>query len=70
MSHLLEAVAAEFHENEDLPNTTNPDDWARVSGRKGERIVFIRTIVQKVAGAAIQPTPRAVETVANPGQYL
>ena len=70
VSHLLEAVAAEFHENEDLPNTTNPDDWARVSGRKGERIVFIRTIVQKVAGAAIQPTPRAVETVANPGQYL
>ncbi|OJX94230.1 MAG: proteasome ATPase [Micrococcales bacterium 73-15] len=70
VGHLLDAVAAEFHENEDLPNTTNPDDWARVSGRKGERIVFIRTIVQKIAGAAIQPTPRAVETVANPGQYL
>lgn len=70
VEHLLAAVTAEFHENEDLPNTTNPDDWARVSGRKGERIVFIRTIVQKVAGAATQPVPRVVETLANPGQYL
>ncbi len=71
MSHLLEAVAAEFHENEDLPNTSNPDDWARVSGRKGERIVFIRTIVApKGAGAAPGPVARAVETVSDPGQYL
>ncbi|TGO04508.1 proteasome ATPase [Serinibacter arcticus] len=71
MSHLLEAVAAEFHENEDLPNTSNPDDWARVSGRKGERIVFIRTIVApKGAGAAPGPVPRAIETVSDPGQYL
>jgi proteasome-associated ATPase len=43
-AHLLAAVQAEFAENEDLPGTTNPDDWARVSGRKGERIVFLRTL--------------------------
>ncbi len=42
-SHVLDACAAEVAENEDLPNTTNPDDWARISGRKGERIVFLRT---------------------------
>jgi proteasome-associated ATPase len=41
--HVAAACAAEIAENEDLPNTTNPDDWARVSGRKGERIVFLRT---------------------------
>ncbi|PFG19774.1 proteasome ATPase [Serinibacter salmoneus] len=68
VQHLLDGVAAEFHENEDLPNTTNPDDWARVSGRKGERIVFIRTIVQKKSAGS--QAPRAVETAANPGQYL
>jgi proteasome-associated ATPase len=43
-AHLLAAVKAEFAENEDLPGATNPDDWARVSGRKGERIVFLRTL--------------------------
>ena len=43
--HVLGACAAEIGENEELPNTTNPDDWARVSGRKGERIVFLRTLV-------------------------
>ncbi len=42
--HLLTALAAEMRENEDLPNTTNPDDWARVSGKKGERITYIRTL--------------------------
>ncbi|WP_123304877.1 proteasome ATPase [Bogoriella caseilytica] len=42
--HLLAALAAETAENEDLPNTTNPDDWARVSGRKGERITYLRTL--------------------------
>jgi proteasome-associated ATPase len=41
--HVAGACAAEVAENEDLPNTTNPDDWARISGRKGERIVFLRT---------------------------
>ena len=43
-SHLLSACVDEFRENEDLPNTTNPDDWARISGKKGERIVYIRTM--------------------------
>ncbi len=45
VSHLLQACVDEFKENEDLPNTTNPDDWARISGKKGERIVFIRTLI-------------------------
>ncbi len=44
LEHLLEACADEVAENEDLPNTTNPDDWARISGRKGERITFMRTL--------------------------
>ncbi len=44
VEHLVEACAAEVAENEDLPNTTNPDDWARISGRKGERITFMRTL--------------------------
>ncbi|MEE6273262.1 proteasome ATPase [Georgenia sp. MJ278] len=57
--HLLAACAAEIRENEDLPSTTNPDDWARVAGKKGERIVFLRTL-----GSARGPgeEPRAVET--------
>ena len=45
VQHLLDAIVDEFAENEDLPNTTNPDDWARISGKKGERIVYIRTLV-------------------------
>ena len=69
--HLLDAVTDEFHENEDLPNTTNPDDWARVSGRKGERIVFIRTIVQKKGVPSdVVPAARLGEVAVNPGQYL
>ena len=43
---LFESIRQEFRENEDLPNTTNPDDWARISGKKGERIIFIRTLDQ------------------------
>ena len=54
-------------ENEDLPNTTNPDDWARISGKKGERIVFIRTLVQGKQGTE---AGRSIDTVANTGQYL
>jgi proteasome-associated ATPase len=54
---LIESVFQEFKEHEDLPNTTNPDDWARISGRKGERIVFIRTLIDRdddnVAGKSI-----------------
>lgn len=67
VSHLLEACVDEFRENEDLPNTTNPDDWARISGKKGERIVFIRTLVQGKKGA--EPG-RSIDTVANTGHYL
>lgn len=44
--HLLQAINSEFHENEDLPNTTNYDDWARISGRRGERITNVRSLVQ------------------------
>lgn len=67
VEHLLSACVAEFKENEDLPNTTNPDDWARISGKKGERIVFIRTIVQGKGG---KESGRTIETVTPTGQYL
>ncbi|MFJ4921542.1 proteasome ATPase [Streptomyces sp. NPDC088725] len=67
VSHLLQACVDEFKENEDLPNTTNPDDWARISGKKGERIVFIRTLVTGKQGA---DSGRSIDTVANTGQYL
>ena len=67
ISHLLRACVDEFKENEDLPNTTNPDDWARISGKKGERIVYIRTLIQGKAGTE---SGRAIDTVANTGQYL
>ncbi len=67
VGHLLDACLDEFKENEDLPNTTNPDDWARISGKKGERIVFIRTLVQGKKGTE---AGRQIDTVANTGQYL
>ncbi len=67
VAHLLAACVDEFKENEDLPNTTNPDDWARISGKKGERIVYIRTLVTGKQGA---DTGRSIDTVANTGQYL
>jgi proteasome-associated ATPase len=67
VAHLLSACVDEFRENEDLPNTTNPDDWARISGKKGERIVFIRTLV---AGKQGTEAGRSIESVANTGQYL
>ena len=67
LDHLLSACDEEFKENEDLPNTTNPDDWARVSGKKGERIVFVRTLVQGPKGGE---GSRSVEEVAPSGQYL
>ncbi|GAB2473774.1 proteasome ATPase [Xylanimonas ulmi] len=67
VDHLLGACVDEFRENEDLPNTTNPDDWARISGKKGERIVFIRSIVQKKGETG---TPRSIEQVTSTGQYL
>ncbi len=67
VAHLLTACVDEFRENEDLPNTTNPDDWARISGKKGERIVFIRTLV---AGKQGTEAGRSIDTIANTGQYL
>jgi proteasome-associated ATPase len=67
VSHLLAACVDEFSENEDLPNTTNPDDWARISGKKGERIVYIRTLISGKQGTE---AGRSIDTVANTGQYL
>jgi proteasome-associated ATPase len=67
VQHMLQACLDEFKENEDLPNTTNPDDWARISGKKGERIVFIRTLTSGKQGT--EPG-RSIDTIANTGQYL
>jgi proteasome-associated ATPase len=60
---LVHAIRDEFKENEDLPNTTNPDDWARISGKKGERIVYVRTLLGQEGDG------RQVERV-SAGQYL
>ena len=60
---LIEAIGSEFTEHEDLPNTTNPDDWAKVSGKKGERIVYIRTLVRG------EDKSKKIEAVTT-GQYL
>ena len=67
VEHLLQSCTDEFRENEDLPNTTNPDDWARISGKKGERIVYIRTLIKTKEGT--EPG-KSINTVANTGQYL
>ncbi|MGI9197169.1 MAG: proteasome ATPase [Candidatus Nanopelagicales bacterium] len=67
VQHVLTACVDEFRENEDLPNTTNPDDWARISGKKGERIVFIRTLIQGKQGTE---AGRLIDTVSHTGQYL
>ncbi len=65
---LLLSIAQEFKEHEDLPNTTNPDDWAKISGKKGERIVYIRTLIKRDDDA--EPSGgRSIERVAT-GQYL
>jgi proteasome-associated ATPase len=63
---LFTAVTDEFKENEDLPNTTNPDDWARISGKKGERIVYVRTLIE---GGNSKDLGRTIEQI-NTGQYL
>ena len=60
---LLDAILQEFREHEDLPNTTNPDDWARISGKKGERIVYVRTLIEGDSES------RSIEAVTT-GQYL
>ncbi|MGH9028075.1 MAG: proteasome ATPase, partial [Acidimicrobiales bacterium] len=65
-SDLIESIRREYKENEDLPNTTNPDDWARISGKKGERIVYVRTLLsttEETTGG------RSIERVGT-GQYL
>ena len=67
LNDLLDSIRQEYKEHEDLPNTTNPDDWARISGKKGERIVFIRTIVTSKKGS---DSSRTIETVTSTGQYL
>ncbi len=64
---LLQSIRQEFRENEDLPNTTNPDDWARVSGKKGERIIFIRTLINREEKA--EEGGRSIQHVGT-GQYL
>ncbi len=64
---LLESIHQEYKEHEDLPNTTNPDDWAKISGKKGERIVYIRTLVKTID--ADPQGGRAIERVGT-GQYL
>lgn len=69
VTHLLAACLDEFKENEDLPNTTNPDDWARISGKKGERIVFIRTIVSDTSANFSAPG-KPVMTETHSGPYL
>ncbi len=66
LDDMIESIKQEYKENEDLPNTTNPDDWAKISGRKGERIVYVRTIIDhgdETRGG------RAIERVGT-GQYL
>ena len=66
MEDLADSVREEFKENEDLPNTTNPDDWARISGRKGERIINVRTLI-----TGMERKEQSFETVAaGQGQYL
>ena len=60
---ILTAIQDEFKENEDLPNTTNPDDWAKIAGRKNERIINVRTISGKTK------EKRRIETVQT-GHYL
>ena len=62
-SDLIAAIKQEFREHEDLPNTTNPDDWAKISGKKGERIVYVRTLIDG------EGESRMVDAVST-GQYL
>ncbi len=65
LDDMLAAVREEFKENEDLPNTTNPDDWAKIAGKKGERIVYVKPLMGET-----KEKQRAVERVINTGQYL
>ena len=65
LEDMIDAYRDEFKENEDLPNTTNPDDWARISGRKGEKIINVRTLI-----TGINRNEESIETVGGAGQYL
>ena len=64
---LIESIHQEYKEHEDLPNTTNPDDWAKISGKKGERIVYVRTLVH--SGETDPSGGKSIEQVTT-GQYL
>ncbi len=66
LSDMLTSIKQEYKENEDLPNTTNPDDWAKISGKKGERIVYVRTLMSQEGS---ERGGRAIERVGT-GQYL
>ena len=66
INDLFESVHQEYREHEDLPNTTNPDDWAKISGKKGERIVFVRTLLSNEEASE---GGRSIEAI-GPGQYL
>ncbi len=64
LADLIQAVREEFQENEDLPNTTNPDDWTKISGRKGEKVVYVKTLLKEA-----KEKLRGTETITT-GQYL
>jgi proteasome-associated ATPase len=66
LEDLLAAVREEFKENEDLPNTTNPDDWAKIAGKKGERIMHVKLLTSDGA----RSPQRGVDRVIATGQYL
>ena len=66
LADMIESIRQEYKENEDLPNTTNPDDWAKISGKKGERIIYIRTLMGQ---GGEERGGRAIERVGT-GQYL
>jgi proteasome-associated ATPase len=66
--HLLDSIRQEYKEHEDLPNSTNPDDWAKISGKKGERIVYMR-ILLKESTSGEPKGGKAIERVGT-GQYL
>ena len=63
LDDLIASIHQEYKEHEDLPNTTNPDDWAKISGKKGERIVYVRTLVRG------EDKSKKIEAVTT-GQYL
>jgi proteasome-associated ATPase len=67
VNDMIESIHQEYKEHEDLPNTTNPDDWAKISGKKGERIIYVRTLIKKPD--ADTTGGRSIERVAT-GQYL